>query len=165
MAEKLGILNQMLFGNWAERSAINRNAEDLSAVEADVGELRKAVQRQAQELLHLRALFMGVVEILHEKAPFDDAELERAVNAALIKLTPPPKEPPKAATDPYRGTPVDPPTAAVDAAKALLAQAQQHHFSQRFPEARAVYQQIVDQYANTKQAATARQQLENLRKA
>lgn len=164
MAEKLGILNQMLFGHWAERSAINRNADELSAVESNLGELRTLVQRQAQEILQLRAMFMGVVEVLHSKAPFDDAELESAVDAAWTKLSAPPPKP-QPSTDPYRNSPTDPATADVDAAKALLASAQDHHFSQRFQEARAIYQQVIERYANTKQAATARQQLENLRKA
>ena len=163
MAKKLGILNQYLFGEWADRAAINRNAEDLSIVEADVTELRKLVQQQAQDILRLRAMFMGVVEVLHTKAPFDDAELEAAVQAAWMSLTePPPKQP---ATDPYRNAPVDPSTEEIDAAKALLASAQKHHFSQQFTEARAIYQQIVDSHPNTKQAATARQQLDNLRRA
>ena len=98
MAKKLGILNQYLFGEWADRAAINRNAEDLSIVEADVTELRKLVQQQAHDILRLRAMFMGVVEVLHTKAPFDDAELEAAVQAAWMSLTePPPKQPAPAA--------------------------------------------------------------------
>lgn len=36
-------------------------------------------------------------------------------------------------------------------------------FSERFQEARVIYQQIVDEHGGTKQAAIARQQLENLR--
>ena len=44
----------------------------------------------------------------------------------------------------------------------LLADAQKHHFGKRFDEARAIYQQIIERYADTKQAATAQQQLENL---
>lgn len=165
MAEKLGILNQMLFGDWAERSAINRNAEELSNVEADLGKLRAVVQRQAQEIVQLRAMFLGLVEVLHDRSALDEAELERAVKAALVRLTPPPPVPQPPPTDPYRGTPIDPAPADVEAAKALLASAQDHHFGRRFKEARAVYEQIVETYGDTKQATTARQQLENLRKA
>jgi TolA-binding protein len=165
MAEKLGILDQMLFGKWADRAAINRNAEHLSNVAEGIDELRKVVQLQGDEILRLRAMFLGVVEVLHAKAPFDDAELERAVEAAWNKLKPPPPKQPSTAADPYRGTPGDASAADTDAAKGLLATAQSHHFSQRFADAKALYQQIVDQYGNTKQAATARQQLENLRKA
>jgi hypothetical protein len=36
---------------------------------------------------------MGVVEVLHAKAPFDNAELERAVEAAWASLRPPPPDP------------------------------------------------------------------------
>jgi hypothetical protein len=75
------------------------------------------------------------------------------------------REKPVPSTDPYRGIPTtDPRDEDVAAAKALLAVAQDHHFSRRFQEARAVYQQIVDSHGDTKQAATARQQLENLRR-
>ena len=165
MPQKLGFMNQWLFGEWADRAAINRNAEDLSAVEADVTELRATVQRQSQEILRLRAMFMGVVEVLHAKTPFDDAELERAVQEAWTSLTAPPSPPPKMATLYRDGAPSEPSPADVDAAKALLAAAQDHHFSRRFGEARAIYQQIIDQYGTTKQAAIARQQLENLRRA
>lgn len=164
MAEKLGLFNQWLFGDWAERAAINRNAEDLSVVEADLTKLRAVVQRQAQEILQLRAMMMGLSEVLHEKAALDPKELERAVNAAWSTLTAPPPEPPKM-TDPYRGTPAEPTAADVDAAKALLVSAQEHHFNKRFDDARTVYQQIIERYGDTKQASTARQQLQNLRKA
>ena len=117
MAYKLGLFDQLFGGEWADRRAINRNAEDLSYVEADVSFLQAAVQRQGQEilrqgeeLLRLRAMLMGVVEVLHTRAPFDDAELERAVQAAWMQLTappPPPPPPPPASsmTDPYRGIP------------------------------------------------------------
>lgn len=165
MAEKLGLLNQWLFGDWAERATINRNAEALSSVEANLGDLRKVVERQAKEILQLRAMFMGVVEVLHEKAVVDDVELERAVQAAWAKLSPPPPEPKPASTDPYRGTPGEPSASDIEAAKALLATAQKHHFSRQFQEARAIYQQIVERYSDTKQATVARQQLENLRNA
>lgn len=165
MAEKLGILNQVLFGNLAERATINKNAESLSIVEANLGELRESVQRQAQEILRLRAMIMGIVEVLQEKALLDNAELERAVDAAWTKLVPLAPAEPQPATDPYRNQPVEPSAAETDAAKALLASAQRHHFSRRFADARVIYQQIVDQYGNTKQAAVARQQLENLRNA
>jgi hypothetical protein len=164
MAQKLGFLNQWLWGDWAERAAINRNAEDLSAVEADVGELRKLVQRQAEEILRLRAMFMGLAELLEEKGQVDDADLGRAVESAWNRLNPRPAEP-VPSTDPYRGMPTEPSDEDIAAAKGLLAVAQDHHFSRRFQEARAIYQQIVDSHGDTKQAATARQQLENLRRA
>jgi hypothetical protein len=164
MARKLGLLNQWLFGDWAERAAINRNAEDLSAVESQLRDLRTVVQRQSDEIQRLRAMFLGLAELLREKAPFADADLERVVHAAWTELTAPPPPPPTM-TDPYRGTPNEPSDEDIEAAKALLASAQDHHFSKRFEEARGIYQQIVDRYGGTKQAATARQQLENLRNA
>jgi hypothetical protein len=51
----------------------------------------------------------------------------------------------------------------VAAARALLRKAEDLHFNKRFQEAREIYQQIVDKHADTKPAAVARQQLENLR--
>jgi len=158
-----------MFGNWAERDTINRNAETLSTVEANVDDLRTLVERQAKEIMQLRAMFMGLIDVLHEKAAVDDALLESAIKAAWVKLSPPPAEA-KASGGPYRDTPsgdaTDAPTAAeVAEAKALLKQAQDHHFSRQFQEARAIYQQVIERYGNTKQAATARQQLDNLKKA
>ena len=50
-------------------------------------------------------------------------------------------------------------------AKAVLQDAQDHHFSQRFPEARVLYADLVARYPDTKQAVVAQQQLENLRRA
>lgn len=170
MAEKLGLFSQLLFGDWSERATINRNADELSAVGAGVDELRRVARRQSDEIMKLRAMFMGIVDVLEQKAGVQHAELEEAVERAWAKLNPPaapaaqPRQP-EITGDPYRGTPGEPSAAEVDAAKALLATAQDHHFSRRFLEARAVYQQIVEQYAGTKQAATARDQLKNLRNA
>ena len=167
MAEKLGLFNQLLFGNLAERATINSNAEELSLVGSDLNELRKVAQRQAEEMLQLRAMVMGMIDVLQQKSMIDPVQLEDAMEAAWSKLKPPPVQPsqPPAAGEPYRGTASEPSHTDVDAAKALLAAAQDHHFSRRFPEARAVYQQIVDQYGTTKQATTARDQLKNLRNA
>jgi hypothetical protein len=105
MAQKLGVFSQWMFGEWADRDAINRNAEELDYVEGTLSSLHAIVQRQGQEILRMRAMIMGVVEVLHAKAPFDDAELERAVQAAWRQLTAPPAPAPPM-TDPYRGTPV-----------------------------------------------------------
>lgn len=164
MAEKLGLLNQWIFGDFAERATINRNAEHLSNVEAGVADLRALVQRQAQDMLRLRAMFMGLVEVLQAKGALAEADLEAAMQTAWEKLVPPPPTKPAPGSDPYRSMPVDPSPEEIEAAKALLASAQGHHFSKRFQEARDIYQQIVEKHGNTKQATTARQQLENLGK-
>jgi hypothetical protein len=97
MAQKLGIFDQWFRGEWADRDAINWNAQELSAVSDDIGRLNAVIQRQAGELLRLRALIMGVVEVLHDKAPFDNAELERAIQVAWAQLTMPAEQPHKAA--------------------------------------------------------------------
>lgn len=164
MAEKLGLFNQLLFGNLAERATINRNAEELSLVGADISALRKVAEQQAEEILQLRAMVMGIVEVLQQKSVIDRVQLEDAMEAAWAKLKPPPPQVPPSG-EPYRGTSGEASPDVVAAAKALLATAQDHHFSRRFPEARAIYQQIVEQYGATKQAATAREQLKNLKTA
>jgi TolA-binding protein len=61
--------------------------------------------------------------------------------------------------------PREPSAEEIEAAQTLLAQAQKHHFSKQFQEARAIYKQIVERYGDTKQATVARQQIENLRNA
>jgi hypothetical protein len=160
MAKKLGIFNQLFFDKWADRSAINANAEALESVEMDVTALRKVVARQAKEIDHLHALIEGVVEVLHAKLPFDDAELEHAVTAALERRAPP--QPAPQPTDPYRNTPAGS-TPDDPAAAALLRAAQDHHFAKRFAEARAAYKEIVERHAESKQAKIAQQQIENLR--
>jgi hypothetical protein len=109
MAQKVSLLEYWLLGAWAERTAINRNADDLSYVEASMDSLQATVQRQGQEILWLRAVLAGLVEVLHEKSPFDSAELERAVQDAWKQLTvPPAPSPAPAMTDPYRDTPAEP---------------------------------------------------------
>lgn len=110
MAQKVGSLDSWLVGAWADRTVINQNADDLANVEASVGSLQATVKRQGQEILWLRAVLSGLVEVLHEKSPFDSAELERAVQAAWNQLTTPSPAPSPAAsmTDPYRGTPAEP---------------------------------------------------------
>lgn len=163
MAQKLGFLNQWLFGSWAERAAINRNADSLSRVELTVHELRVAVQQQGEQLVQLRAVVMGVVELLQLRATFHEAELERAVKTAWTKLTTPP--PAAVTTHPYRGSGDEPSAADVEAARELMRAAQDHHFSRRFDEARPIYQEIVERFGNTKQAKVARDQLVNLRGA
>ena len=165
MARKLSFLSQLLIGDHADRRTINANAEALEDVEATVKELKAMVARQAEEILQLRATIMGIVEVLGAKVQLDDAELESAVNGAWRELRPPPPEQP-VATDPYRGLPGGEPTPEdVEAAKARLRVAEGHHFATEFDEARAVYAEIIERYPGTKQAATAKQQLQNLKRA
>lgn len=165
MAKKLGILSQALWGQWADRGAINKNAEDLSLVEADVTALRAMVQRQGQEIVQLRALVAGVIDVLQARISLGQAELERAVQEAMAELQPPPPPPPPAQSggSPYRDGVAAPPDD--PAAKALFAKAQDLHFGKWFDEARELYAQVAEQYPGTKQAQAARQQLENLKKA
>ncbi len=108
MAQKLGFFSQWMFGEWADRAAINNNADDLMNVEISVGSLQSTVARQGAEILRLRAMIMGVVEVLHQTAPFDDSELEKAVQQAWAQLTMPPPTPQAQATDPFRGIPAVP---------------------------------------------------------
>lgn len=118
-------------------------------------------------------MILGLADVLGQHHGFDRFRFERAVKAAQLELAPPSPEPPPrfkkkpeqaAPTDPYRNAPVrDPDAEDTEAATALLRTAEQHHFHKRFGEARAVYHDIVDRFGNTKPAAIARQQLENLR--
>jgi hypothetical protein len=104
--------------------------------------------------------------VVQSKVPFEDAELERAVNDAWAQLAPPSPAPPEpASTDPYRTMPAasEPTPEDITAAKALLRVAENHHFAKRFADARTAYQEIVDRYGTTKPATIARQQIENLR--
>lgn len=100
--------------NWspqrADRMAINANAEELEVVETDLVTLKALVKRQSEELLYMRAMFMGLVDVLHGKVSFDDAELAQAVNAAWTELhAPPPRQPDASGGgDPYRGTVASP---------------------------------------------------------
>lgn len=109
MAQKIGLFDQWLFGTSADRAAINHNADELSYVGTTVSSLQAIVQRQAQEILQLRAMVIGLAEVLHARALFDEPELQQAVQASWAQLTAPPPPPPPAATDPYRGMPADVP--------------------------------------------------------
>jgi hypothetical protein len=112
MAQKVGWLDGWLLGGeWADRRVINQNADELTHVGGGMTQLGAIVQRQGQEILWLRAVLAGLVEVLHASSPFDSAELERAVQAAWKELTAPPSPPSPPApamTDPYRGTPAEP---------------------------------------------------------
>ena len=81
MAEKLGIFGQMLWGHWAERSVINRNATSLETVEGQVAALRDTIEKQNDEIVRLRAMIVGLAEVVTGVAPYDGAELERADKA------------------------------------------------------------------------------------
>ena len=88
-------------------------------------------------------------------------DLDQEVKIAYEQLRPP--APVRSmATDPYRGLPLD---ERVDdsEAKQLLKQAQDHHYSKEFAEARAIYQDIVERFPRSKQAVTADQQIKNLK--
>lgn len=163
MAEKLGLFAQWLGGDIAERKIINANAEALTSVENQLEALHAIVERQAKEIVELRATIMGLSELLRAKVNFESEDLDREVSAAMVQLRPPPPPPEPVAfsSDPYRGLPLDP--VDLDAAKRLMRAAEDHQFSKRFAEARAIYQQVVDGYPGTKQAIAARTQLENLR--
>jgi hypothetical protein len=110
MAQKVSLLDYWLLGAWADRTAINRNAEDLADVEVSVSSLKAAVLRQGQEILWLRAVLAGLIEVLQKTSSLDNAELERSVQTVWNQLTaPPPLSPPApTTTDPYRGTPAEP---------------------------------------------------------
>lgn len=109
MAQRLGFFDQWIRGEWADREAINQNAGHLEVVEENLMGLQGQVRTQGQEILRLRAMFMGLVEVLHDQAPFDDAAFERAVQSAWKTLTAPPLPPPSSqgstSSDPYRGIP------------------------------------------------------------
>lgn len=169
MAQKIGRFDWR--GEWADRDAINRNAETLETVEADVGKLEQRIAKQARDILQLRAIVEGLVDMLQATIGLDEHALDDAVAAALERLAPrppqpkPPPQPPQPPTDPYRNLPPELAGADEDstAAKELLGVAQEHYFSKRFSKAREIYQDIVRRYGATKQAAIAREQLENLR--
>lgn len=166
MAKRLGFFSQWLGGSWVERNTINANADALDSVEARVKHLEALAERQAYEIVQLRATLMGLGNVLLAKVGFDDAHLESAVNSALDELVPPPEEPVRTgATDPYRGLPVadGPSPEDINAAKKLMRIAEDHHFSKRFADARSAYEEVVEKYGDTKQAAAARLQLANLR--
>lgn len=118
MAQKLG-KPSWWSGQIYERAVIDRNAQDLAEVEVTVGALQAVVQRQEQEILRLRAMLIGLVEVLHTRTPFYDGELDRAAEAAWTLLTGPaaPLPSPAASTDPYRGLPAEP---AAPAARVVL---------------------------------------------
>jgi predicted GNAT family acetyltransferase len=108
MAQRVRWLDGWLLGSeWADRRVINQNADELTYVEGSMTQLGAIVQRQGQEILWLRAVVAGLVEVLHARSPFDSAELEGAVQAAWKELTAPPAPAPTM-TDPYRGRPAEP---------------------------------------------------------
>jgi cell division septum initiation protein DivIVA len=144
MAEKLGFWFRD--SDALQADAINANAEALESVELSVSRLQEIVERQQKEIVQLRAMIMGLADVLDSKVPFDDAELECAVRTAMERLVPPPPKPEDAAAT----------------ANALLKVAQDHHQAKRFDEAREAYRELARRYPGTTQAAVALQQLGNL---
>ncbi|HEX4451264.1 MAG TPA: hypothetical protein VH143_10365 [Kofleriaceae bacterium] len=93
MTQRVSRWDAFFDNQYADQRAINQNAEELDAVQTDVEKLSKLVRRQADDLLLMRAFVIGIVEVLHVKAPFDQAELDAAVSAAYARLTAPPPAP------------------------------------------------------------------------
>src|SRR3569623_808545 len=106
MADKVGLFGQMLWGQWAERAAINRNATSLETVEGQVADLRSTIEKQPAEIIRLRAMIGGLAEVVIGVAPFDGADRERAVKDAYLQLVPPVAV---ASTAPYRSPLTDGP--------------------------------------------------------
>jgi hypothetical protein len=171
MAQKLDWFSQWWRGEWADRRAINANADALEDVEATVGGMQRRIDRQAKEILRQRAMITGMIELLYAANVFDERALQRSVNAAWTRLTAPPALAPApspsraqpVATDPYRGLPASEPVVTDDPdAKALLQVAEEHVFFRRFSDARAVYTDVIARYPDTQQAAVAREHLADL---
>ena len=66
-------------GQWADQQAINANADELGAVENQVAALRR-------DVLRLRSMYMGLVEVVRTKLAFDQAELDRHVKDAWTMI-------------------------------------------------------------------------------
>ncbi|MFT3699140.1 MAG: hypothetical protein QM831_38695 [Kofleriaceae bacterium] len=151
--------------------------DPVATLQASVDDLRNTVTEHSREILHLRAAVDGLTNILCARVSHVTREdIDRAIRDALDALSPAIPGATLAAArrardekaigagmpvDPYRGLPTD----AHDdpAAQELLVRAQHLHYAKQFGEARTLYQQIVDHYGPTKQAITARAQLDNLK--
>jgi hypothetical protein len=72
------------------RRAINDHADEIDAVETEVETLQRLVKQQADELLMLRALLVGLVEVMRSKGSIDEAELDAQVSKVWEQLTAPP---------------------------------------------------------------------------
>ncbi len=153
---------EFLEGVWgnSERSAIQSNARVLDRAVKRVTELESKVARQADEILELRAMVLGLGALLKRRLDYQAGDLEQEVKIAYDQLMPPAPVL-SMATDPYRGVPLDE-RVDEDEAKRLMKQAQDHHFSKEFTEARTIYQDIVARFPGSKQAVTADQQIKNL---
>jgi hypothetical protein len=96
-----------LFPEW---HAIHRHEAQLGDVAFNAQQM---VLRHNGDMLRLRAMFEGLVEVLNEKVGIDDKALETAVQRAWSRMTSV-GEPVQAATDPYRGIPAEPTLAKCD---------------------------------------------------
>jgi hypothetical protein len=78
----------------------------VTSMQDQVITLQEVAERQNQKMLHMQAMVEGLLDVLHGKGSIDQAELERAVKSAWIRLTIPQQPPTRqVATDPYRGMP------------------------------------------------------------
>jgi hypothetical protein len=67
-------------GQYSSADAINRNADELSSVEGQVATMH-------QDILRLRSMYMGLVELVREKVPFDQPELDAHIQKAWATIS------------------------------------------------------------------------------
>jgi hypothetical protein len=85
---QIGLFDQWWGGAWADRNAINQNANELAALEGNTQMLQDLVRRQAQDILRMRAMFAGLVQVLEAKNLVAESELQAAIQATWEQLDP-----------------------------------------------------------------------------
>jgi TolA-binding protein len=99
--------------------------------------------------------FSGVIDVIEQSNNRLVEALARQGDTATPRAAGPLSRPVAAAT----------PEAADDEARALIKQAEDLQFASKFKDARVTYAAVVERFPESRHAATAEQQLENLRNA
>jgi hypothetical protein len=79
-----------MMGDWADRDAINRNADELADVEQQQWTLQQTIDKQRGEIIQLRAMVMAVMEILVAANIADNETIQATAQRAYDALVPRP---------------------------------------------------------------------------
>jgi hypothetical protein len=80
--------DQWFAGGYADRQAINQNADELATVEGQTQMIGRVVQSHADDILRMRAMFAGLVKVLEARGLVVEDELQAAIGTMWMQMNP-----------------------------------------------------------------------------